>query len=240
MIAPVRLEALKETSLLEGLADTLIAELAECVELRQGRRKEIIVSDGQHFPYLGILLSGMLYVTTPLASSEGNARWCALFTIRSGETFGEFTFLDDKGVVGEISALTDTNYALIPRAAVELWMERDTTFARRMMQFAMFRSRQAIQRLTGNLAMPISKRVAAALLPYSADAEGLRPSDPALQKMTHMQLAAMVGSVKEVVARTIADFEDLGALRREHGHLAYLNRGALMDLAKDAAPTTRG
>jgi Crp-like helix-turn-helix domain len=59
-------------------------------------------------------------------------------------------------------------------------------------------------------------RVAAALLPQ--------------QKITQIQLAAMVGSVKEVVARTIADFEALGALRRERGHVAYLNRQLLMDL----------
>lgn len=79
----------------------------------------------------------------------------------------------------------------------------------------------------------IAKRVAAALLPYSSDAPGIHPADPALQKITQIQLAAMVGSVKEVIARTIADFEASGALRRERGHIAYLNREALMHLAMD-------
>lgn len=239
MIAPVRLEALEDAPLLAGLPDALIADLTEQAELRNGRRKEIVVSDGAQFPYLGMLLSGMLYVTAPLAAAEGNARWCALFTVHPGETFAEFTVLDGKGTIGEISALTDIHYSLLPKALVEHWMERDFKFARRLMEIAALRSRQTVQRLTGNLAMPIAKRVAAALLPYSADAEELLPSDPALQKLTHIQLAAMVGSVKEVVARTIADFEELGALRREHGHVAYLNRAMLMNLAMETGPTTR-
>jgi len=47
--------------------------------------------------------------------------------------------------------------------------------------------------------------------------------------MTQLQIAWAAGTVKEVVARAIAELELRGALRRKHGHICELNRARLLD-----------
>jgi hypothetical protein len=46
--------------------------------------------------------------------------------------------------------------------------------------------------------------------------------------MTQSQVAASAGTVKEVAARAIAELERLQALRRERGHIRYLDRTKLL------------
>jgi CRP-like cAMP-binding protein len=145
--------------------------------------------------------------------------------------FAEFSLLDNEGILGEISALSIAHYALIPRALARTWMERDFRFTDRIIRQATRHSRRTFQTLMGNLTLPMLSRIASLLLPYASDGEGLREAHPTLRRITQVQIAAMAGSVKEVVARTLADLEELGALRREHGHITYLDRDRLIELA---------
>jgi hypothetical protein len=48
--------------------------------------------------------------------------------------------------------------------------------------------------------------------------------------MTQTQVAAAAGTVKEVAARAIADLERVQALRRERGHIRYLDRAKLLEI----------
>jgi hypothetical protein len=78
------------------------------------------------------------------------------------------------------------------------------------------------------VSQPIIARVANALLPYAAPEQGLHPALPPLPNMTQSQVAASAGTVKEVAARAIAELERLQALRRERGHIRYLDRTKLL------------
>lgn len=46
--------------------------------------------------------------------------------------------------------------------------------------------------------------------------------------MTQSQIAAAAGTVKDVAARAISELQHRGALRRERGHIAYLDRVRLV------------
>ncbi len=58
---------------------------------------------------------------------------------------------------------------------------------------------------------------------------GLVPAAPSLSTITQSQIAAAGGTVKEVAARAIAELESRKALRREHGHIRYLDREVLLE-----------
>jgi CRP/FNR family transcriptional regulator len=222
--------SLRGLSLFEGLPDDLVDDFERHAHISEARRKQIVVAQSETFPYLGILLSGLLYITVPANARDGADRRCGLFVIHAGETFAEFSVLDDGGILGEIAALSVAQYALIPHAVVRSWMERDFTFTDRLIRQATAHSRRTFSTLMGNLTLPMLTRLASLLLPYADDREGLQEAHPALRRITQVQIAAMAGSVKEVIARTLADLEDLGAVRREHGHIAYLDRNRLIEL----------
>lgn len=218
-------------ALFEDLSEELIADFERHAHIAEARRKQVVVAQNETFPHLGILLSGLLYVTVPPPGREEGDRRCGLYVIHPGETFAEFSLLDGSGIVGEIAALSIAQYALIPHAVVRSWMEREFRFTDRLIRQATQHARRTFQTLMGNLTLPMLSRIASLLLPYAMGGEGLRETHPELRRITQVQIAAMAGSVKEVVARTLADLEELGAIRREHGHIAYLDRDRLVELA---------
>ncbi len=75
-------------------------------------------------------------------------------------------------------------------------------------------------------------RVASALVPYAPSESGLAPVDPVhLPSLRLTQIAAATGSVKEVVARAVADLELASAIRRVRGRIAYIDRLKLTSFA---------
>lgn len=225
------LERLRGAGLFSRFDHEFLEAIASTAILKTARRKETIVASGSHFPYLGVLLAGEIFVTATLRSASGSIRPCALFLSRAPDTFAEFSVLDGAGAVGNIIALTDIEYALIDQRTISQAMDRHSAFRERIVSQALARGREAIERLCGNIALPMPARVAAILLPYAASEPGLHPADPKLKRMTQAQLAAFAGSAKEVFARTVAELEQSGSLRREHGHIAYLDADRLKELA---------
>jgi len=51
--------------------------------------------------------------------------------------------------------------------------------------------------------------------------------------MTQSQIAAAAGTVKEVAARAIAELDERGLLRRERGHIRFLDRQGLVELLRE-------
>jgi CRP-like cAMP-binding protein len=97
------------------------------------------------------------------------------------------------------------------------------------------RNRTLASELAAQVSQPIIARVAAALLPYAAPERELHPALPPLPTMTQAQIAAAAGTVKEVAARAIAELERVQALRRERGHIRYLDRSKLLAMIEEAS-----
>jgi CRP/FNR family transcriptional regulator len=205
------------------LEDALLDELASRAIVQFAPRKRIIINENQQFEALGVVLEGRISVNIALRGAGGTVRPCMLYLVEPGDTFAEFATLDGDTAVGDIAALTDVRYAVLQKDAVRSAMRRSSAFCDALLERAMGRARFSINRLAGHLTLPVSVRVAQLLLPYAQNGPGMQPADARLQKMTQAQLAAMAGSAKEVFARTVSDLEDAGALRRERGHIAYLD-----------------
>ncbi|HEY5426137.1 MAG TPA: helix-turn-helix domain-containing protein [Candidatus Tumulicola sp.] len=81
--------------------------------------------------------------------------------------------------------------------------------------------------------MPILARIARVLVPYAMPERGLVPAAASLATVTQSQIAAAAGTVKEVAARAIAELESRNVLRRERGHIRYLDRQELLELIRE-------
>jgi hypothetical protein len=97
------------------------------------------------------------------------------------------------------------------------------------------RNRTLASELAAQVSQPIISRVASALLPYAVPERELNPALPPLPTMTQAQIAAAAGTVKEVAARAIAELERVQALRRERGHIRYLDRAKLLAMIEEAS-----
>lgn len=221
--------ALRHVHALSALDDAGRAELARASSTHVVRRSQTVVHDNVEWPYIGLVLDGVLAV----ASGEGSARRRIYYEVYPHEIFGEAEFFDAGSSMGRVIVLSKSaRFAKIPRASVRDMCRRYPDLVFHLGEVAAQRKRELIDLLADHGTLPIIARIAQVLVRYAPPARGLAPAISPLPAMTQSLIAASAGTVKEVAARAIAALELRGALRRERGHITYLDRQMLLDIAR--------
>lgn len=202
------------------------AELLACAQERAFRKGEIIYPEDSAISALSLVLSGTIGVFAGAGEREQ-----LLFTRSKAELFGDIELLDDGYSVGKPVVLSrHALVAEIPFAQVRAIFDGEPAFVRLLARMTAQHTRALAAMLADHVQHPIVARMAIALMPFAVPGRGLHPALPPLPTMTQTQLAFAAGTVKEVAARAIAELERGGAIRREHGHIAYLDRVKLLEI----------
>lgn len=229
-----------DEALLPLLAETAFSRCTEeellrlrgSAVLKTGRRRDIIVEQEESFPYLGIVLDGVIAMSIrgPVSSARQN-RAMRLYESFPGNLFAEAAVLDDAKTLGRATVISRVaRFALIPRDVILEICDSNPALLRELGRATALRSRELVRRLTAQMTEPIISRIAGVLLPYADEHnDGIAPAKTYLSELTQAEIAATAGTVKEVAARTIAQLERDGALRRERGHIRYLCRAKLQE-----------
>lgn len=225
---------LKRNELFAQCADGALELLCGAALEREARRGTQIALSGSPFPYLGFVRDGAVAVTAEADGEiRGGVRRLTIYEAYAGETFGAVALLDGQIPVGEIGVVSKiARYALFPQIAVAQAAQLDPTLFRRLAAQAASRYRSLTSRLLIQAAYSVGSRVANVLLPFASEKPGLQPVDRQLMEFSQRDLAAAAGCVKEAAARAIAEMEHAGALKREHGRIAYIDREQLLRYGK--------
>lgn len=203
--------------------------LAAAMRERSARKGDGIPADGV-LRGIGLVLEGTLGVFIGAGTRER-----LLYQVFAGEPFGEVEFFDGGAPLGRTVAVSkELRYAVAPADLVRNLAGESPAFRAALEAAVAQRARRFAGALAAQTAQTILARIADALLPYAVPQRGMQPALPPLRSMTQLQLAAAAGTVKEVAARAIADLERAGALRRERGHIAYLDRVKLLETIENA------
>lgn len=191
----------------------------------QLRKGDTVVTENESRNFLGVVTHGVLGI---FAGAGGRER--LLYHRFTYDLTGEIEFLDGGLAVGKTVVLSKSaSVARIPYETVRAHIEREPEFFSGLAACCAQHARTLAQALTEQVHQPIIARVSIALLAYAAPERGLHPALPPLVHMTQSQVAAAAGTVKEVAARAIAELERAGAIRRERGHIAFLDRTKLLE-----------
>lgn len=229
---------LRENLLFADCSERELAVLEQAAFAREARRGCVIVTQEAPFPYLGFVLQGVVGVTA-FADGEvrGGVRRLRLYEAYAGQTFCDISFLDGCQAMGEITVVSKkSSYVLFPAEVVRRLGDENPRFLQRLATHAASRCRDFVRRLVTQAAHSVTARVATVLLPFAGNTGGLSPVDPQLLEFTQRDIAAAAGCVKEAAARAIAQLESVGALRREHGRVRYIDRDKLLEFAEIADP----
>jgi CRP/FNR family transcriptional regulator len=71
----------------------------------------------------------------------------------------------------------------------------------------------------------VINRVAKILLEYAGDSSGSKP------RLTQQEMAAMAGTAREMIGRSLKSLEDEGAIKLDHQRVVIADRETLEDLA---------
>jgi uncharacterized protein (DUF2249 family)/CRP-like cAMP-binding protein len=208
------------------------AELAASAVWQTGRRGQTLVAENVDWPFIGMVTDGIV----ARANGGGRERERILYEIFPYELFGVAEYFDRGTKMARIAVFSKTAHVLkLPWEVISRITERYPQLTNALGIVMAQRIRLLADALSVQGSLPILGRIARVLLPYAMPERGLVQAAASLSTITQSQIAAAGGTVKEVAARAIAELESRKALRREHGHIRYLDREVLLELIQDVS-----
>jgi len=215
---------------LASLDEAALEELAVAAIPQSGRRGETLVDENEHWSYVGMVIEGMV----ARAKGGDELRERILYAIFPNELFGVAEYFDRGSENARIVVFSKAaRIVKMPWRLLDDIASRHPQLTRSLGVILAQRLRHVNDTLSAQGSQPIISRIAGVLLPYAVPERGLAPAVTSLSAITQSQIAAAAGTVKEVAARAIADLESRAALKRERGHIRYLDRNKLLELIRE-------
>lgn len=219
-----KLTALQQCPYFSSLADAILVVLANGMHLAHFKRGEAVFWQDEDCAGLHIVQSG----SVKLFKLSPQGREFIVNIFEQGATFNEVPVFDSGKNPINVVALEDTN----------LWII-DPTVIRNMMTNHPEMSPAVILNLANNLRMmvglveemsffQVTQRLARLL-------DQLPPNQlagEAAERVTHDQIAARLGTVREVVARSLRELERSGAIQLVQRRIYIVDKTILLEWAQ--------
>lgn len=180
--------------------------------------------------YLQLVITGVIrvFVTAPDGRTM-TIRYC-----RSGELLGAMSlFSDEFTEPATKQALVDTQLLTLSPPTVRALAQRDLRVARALLIELSERARNFVNEIPGTAFATVRQRVARQLLDLaSTHQQGSDPNGELAVRITQQELAGAVGTVREVVVRTLRQLRDAGVVRTERDRIVLLDPAQLTEEVK--------
>lgn len=215
-----KVRLLRSADLFQDLPQADVERIEQMAVMSQCRQGQIVYSPGETREALFLLKRGRIEI---YRLSEDGKR-LLVSNVQAGMAFGDMA-LTGQGMHGSYAeAVEDCMICVMSRADVEALVQQYPAVAVRIIRMLSDRITDLEERLDESALRDIPSRVAAALL-RAAQQDG--PS----VRMTHQQLAELVGTHRETVTRTLGEFRDRGMIRLARGHIDLIDMAALEQAA---------
>jgi len=209
-----------------GLPPKILAAIRGRVITKRYKKGAVIYAEGEASPGLYLVESG----TVRIYKGSADGREQDLHRVAAGQSFNDAAALDGASTVATAEAREPTVVQLVPRDALRDLILRHPEIGLSVSHVLAERVRE-LSALVGELSLQhVVSRLAAFVL-RSADARSV------VMLPTRQDLAARIGTVREVAARGLRHLEQLGCIRIEPGRRAIvLDRRMLDRLVKNPRP----
>lgn len=208
----MRIGELANAELFKGLSAEQLRALLERCAIRKVRRGECVFREGDVTRTVYLIASGRVrvYVT------GDDGREVSLCMLRPGEHFGELSLLDGERHSASVVALDACSLVVIGKEDFLALLNNNPGKMMSLLQVLAKRIRQ-LTALTRNLALlDVYGRIVRLLLDGAIHENGQRIVK---EKLTHQQIAELVGSSRTMVSRILKDLHDGGYIKTENGRL---------------------
>jgi CRP-like cAMP-binding protein len=224
MEVEAKLELFRQIPYLRSLPDTALQALAASLREHSYEPGDVIFRKGDESEGLGVVLRGR--VRTLTTSLEGRQQVLKVFG--PGRTFGDIPVFDDEPQPADAIAISESVVVFIPQRELLDRLRHHPDAAIEVIR--LFASRlRAYKQMVEDLSLrTVVARVARLLVDRARGAHTLIEESPnASPEYTHDEIAAMVGSVREVVQRALKTLEHAGLIRMARGRIQVIDLEAL-------------
>jgi CRP/FNR family transcriptional regulator len=227
-------EALSRVPYLASLPATELRRLAGRCAVRRLGPGEAVFEEGE--PCRGLLIVADGRVEVRQISLRGREQ--VFHTEGAGATLGEGPLFDGGGYIASAVALVPTRVLFLPRAEVLQLCQRRPAVALAMLKTLARRVRQFAGIVSDLAFRPVAERLARHL--EAAVAGPIDPGTGIELTLTQAQLAARLGTVRELVTRAFSQLEARGVISRERSRVTIRDPGRLAALARGDEDAWRG
>lgn len=224
--------ALKRVAYFRRLPLAELELLARQCRSRVLKRGERAFEAGDSCPGLLVIAEGAIEMRQ--VSPRGREQ--VLHAEGAGATLGEAPLFDGEGYVAAAVAMTPTRLLLVPRDAVlalcrrrpEIALSMLEAMARRVRRFAALVEDLAFRQVIERLARHVEADAALA-------GPSLSPGAMVDLRLTQEQLAARLGTVRELVSRAFRQLERSGLIKRTRSRVVIRDPERLAEIARGGA-----
>jgi len=220
---PIEINMLRKIPYFSSLATEDLKQVAMFTVERHFNRGDLILIAGEDDGSLCYVCSGLVkvYKTSP----EGKEQ--VLRLIEAGNTFNDVPALDGGPNPANVAAVESSNIYVIRRSGLHQPIKTRPEVAEAVV-LTLAKTLRHLVALVEDLSLRhVTARVAKILL----DREPSVQQDQHAHRFTQSEMAALVGSTREVVGRALKELETAGAIEMRHGQAIVLNQERLRILA---------
>lgn len=224
---------LSDVDLFSDLSADEMAELDRQAPSQRFLRGDLVFSQSQPSSSLFILKSGRVRIFR--VTEEGKAMTIGI--LEPGAVFGEMVLVGQRMHDNYAEAIEDSSVCRLEASDVEKFLLADPRIAVRIARLLGEQVARLEERLTDLAHRPLVARLARALLALSMSS-GTR-SRPTLVsrgiRITHEQLAGLVGATRESTSKVMAELAFQGVVRQARGRVVITDTVALAALSRRTA-----
>ena len=210
------IQSLRQLSLFAPLSDDILRKVARVLHQRTYSPGQVIVLEGEPCQAVYFVAQGL--VRTRRMSLEGREQ--VLAYLGPGQSFGLAPAVDNGHNPATVDAVTEATLYIIPCHHFRQLIRHEPDLAMLVLRQLAAEVRR-LSDLVEDLALhPVSTRLARFLLTQAEEGQPHR-------HWTQEEIAAQIGTVREVVGRTLRAFAAAGLIRRQRGRLVVVDREGL-------------
>ena len=212
-----KIDVLKEVDIFAGLDGEHLRRIAPLVSHHKFSEKQVIYMPSDPRARLYAILNGRVKLTQ--LSPEGKE--LVLCVLGEGEVFGELCLFDDGPHSTLATALEDAEIMAIKCSDLAKFMAEDPEMVTALGKHVGERIRALEKKISDFVFKDVAQRLAGLLLDMAHDYGEQTPSGEHVveMKITHQDLAGLIGSTRETTTTTLNHFRDEGLIDFQRGRI---------------------
>ncbi len=204
---------LKRIKLFSSLKDEELNDLDKITKMEEIKRRQPIYLPGDPANTVYLLKAGRVKISR--VTEDGKEFTLAI--LEPGEVFGELEVLEGSPRDTVAEALDDISICVLQRKDFEEVLQKNPDLTIRLTKLIGSRLKKIESRIEDLVFRDVPTRLAHLLLSLSRDFGEQKEDGVRLNvKMTHQELANLIGSTRETVSATLNDFKRQGLIQQDH------------------------
>ncbi|HBR51748.1 MAG TPA: hypothetical protein DEA71_16890 [Nitrospira sp.] len=219
---------LKHIRLFDGISPSDMQEMEKITRMEEVKKRQPLYLPGDPSSNVYLLKKGRVKI----ANSASSGKEVTFEILEPGEVFGELEALEDSPRSTSAETLDDTLICVIPRKDFDQYLAMHPNVTVKLTKLIGLRLKKIQSRVEDLVFRDVPARLAHLLLELSktdgvTDKQGIRLK----AKLTHQEMANLIGCSRETVSTIIGQFRDQGLIQMDGRTITLLKPEALSHLA---------